>query len=60
MNTLKVKFYHSHKKQKDSLETRTILSIFTLEIEISGVADVVAVVTMVPTLQFRRSLQIKR
>ena len=38
MNALKVKFHHSHKKRKDSLEKRTILSIFTLEIEISGVA----------------------
>ena len=38
MNALKVKFHHSHKKRKDSLETRTILLIFSLELEISGVA----------------------
>ena len=29
---------YSHKKQKDSLETRTVLLIFSLELEISGVA----------------------
>ena len=29
---------HSHKKRKDSLETRAILLIFSLEFEISGVA----------------------
>ena len=29
---------HSHKKRKDSLETRTVLLIFLLELEISGVA----------------------
>ena len=29
---------HSHKKRKDSLETRAVLSIFFLELEISGVA----------------------
>ena len=31
-------FYHSHKKRKDSLETRAVLLIFLLELEISGVA----------------------
>ena len=30
--------YHSHKKRKDSLETRAVLLIFSLELEISGVA----------------------
>ena len=30
--------YHSHKKRKDSLETRAVLLIFFLELEISGVA----------------------
>ena len=29
---------HSHKKRKDSLETRTVLLIFSLELEISGLA----------------------
>ena len=29
---------HSHKKRKDSLETRTVLLAFRLELEISGVA----------------------
>ena len=29
---------HSHKKRKDSLETRTVLLVFSLELEISGVA----------------------
>ena len=29
---------HGHKKQKDSLETRAVLLIFSLELEISGVA----------------------
>ena len=29
---------HSQKKRKDSLETRTVLLIFSLELEISGVA----------------------
>ena len=29
---------HSHKKQKDGLETRAELLIFLLEIEMSGVA----------------------
>ena len=29
---------HSHKKWKDSLETRAFLPIFSLELEISGVA----------------------
>ena len=33
-----VKFQHSHKKRKDSPETRAILLIFLLELEISGVA----------------------
>ena len=28
--------YHSHKKRKDSLETRSVLLIFSLEREISG------------------------
>ena len=28
----------SHKKQKDSLETRAVLLIFSLELEISGVS----------------------
>ena len=30
--------FHSHKKRKDSLETRAVLLIFVLEFEISGVA----------------------
>ena len=30
--------YHSHNKRKDSLETRALLLIFSLELEISGVA----------------------
>ena len=30
--------YHSHKKRKDSLETPAVLLIFSLELEISGVA----------------------
>ena len=30
-------FKHSHKKRKDSLETLTVLLIFLLELEISGV-----------------------
>ena len=30
--------HHSHKKRKDSLETRAVLLIFSLELEISGVA----------------------
>ena len=29
---------HSHKKRKDGLETRAVLLIFSLELEISGVA----------------------
>ena len=29
---------HSHKKRKDSLETRAVLLIISLELEISGVA----------------------
>ena len=29
---------HSHKKRKDSLETRGVLLIFSLELETSGVA----------------------
>ena len=29
---------HSHKKQKDSLETQAVLLMFSLELEISGVA----------------------
>ena len=31
-------FHHSHKKRNDSLETRAVLLIFSLELEISGVA----------------------
>ena len=31
-------YKHSHKKRKDSPETRAALSIFFLELEISGVA----------------------
>ena len=31
------KLIHSHKKRKDSLETRAVLLIFLLELEISGV-----------------------
>ena len=31
-------FYHSHKKRQDSLETRAVLLIFSLELKISGVA----------------------
>ena len=30
--------WHSHKKRKDSLKTRAVLLIFSLELEISGVA----------------------
>ena len=30
--------HHSHKKRKDSLETRAILLMFLLELELSGVA----------------------
>ena len=30
--------YHSHKKRKDSLETRAVLLIFSPELEIFGVA----------------------
>ena len=30
-------FNHNHKKRKDSLETRAVLLIFSLELEISGV-----------------------
>ena len=30
-------FYHSHKKRKDSRETRAVLLIFSLELEISRV-----------------------
>ena len=30
-------FNHSHKKRKDSLETRAALLVFSLELEISGV-----------------------
>ena len=29
---------HSHKKRKDNMETRAVLLIFFLELEISGVA----------------------
>ena len=32
----KVKFQHSNKRQKDSLEKRAVLLIFLLELEISG------------------------
>ena len=31
-------FHHSHKKRKDSLESRTVFLIFSLELKISGVA----------------------
>ena len=31
-------FKHSRKKRKDSLETRAVLSMFLLELELSGVA----------------------
>ena len=31
-------WHHSHKKQKDSLETQIVLLIFSLKLEISGVA----------------------
>ena len=31
-------FDHSHKKRKDSLETQAVLLIFSLELDISGVA----------------------
>ena len=30
-------WYHSHKKQKDSLETRVVLLIFSLELEILNI-----------------------
>ena len=33
-----IKYNHSHKKRKDSLETRAVLLIFSLKFEISGVA----------------------
>ena len=32
------RFEHSHKKRKDSLETRAVLLIISFELEISGVA----------------------
>ena len=32
------RFFHSHKKRNDSMETRAVLLIFLLELEISGVA----------------------
>ena len=32
------KFNHGHKKRKDSLKKRTVLLIFSLELEISGMA----------------------
>ena len=32
------RFKHSHKKQKDSLETRAVLLVFSFKLEISGVA----------------------
>ena len=35
---LKKSFLHSHKKQKNTLDTRALLWIFSLELEISGVA----------------------
>ena len=34
----KIEFHHSQKKRKDSLETRAILLIFSIEREIYGVA----------------------
>ena len=34
----KLRLDHSHKKRKDSLETRAVLLISSLELEISGVA----------------------
>ena len=43
-NTIKNKsihlnsWHHNHKKQKNSLETQVVLLIFSLELEISGVA----------------------
>ena len=37
-NVLVYHFVHSHKKQKDSLETRAVLLKLWLEFEISGVA----------------------
>ena len=33
-----IRRYHKHKKQKVSLETRAVWFIFSLELEISGVA----------------------
>ena len=30
--------YHSHKKRKDSLETQAVLLIFSLKLEVTGVA----------------------
>ena len=33
-----INYNHSHKKRKDSLETRAVLLIFSLELEMSGVA----------------------
>ena len=55
-------FNHSHKKQKDSLETPVVLLIFSLELEISGVAvfhSMLAVYAiLVPTLYGNRETRL--
>ena len=38
MSYIVTQYNHSHKKWKDSLETREVLLIFSLELEISAVA----------------------
>ena len=38
MHSCTVSFIHSHKKRKDSMETRVVLLVFLLELEISGLA----------------------
>ena len=38
MSQIVTQYDHSHKKWKDSLETRDVLLIFSLELQISAVA----------------------
>ena len=38
VNIATIQYFHIHKKRKDSLEIWTILLIFSLELEIFGVA----------------------
>ena len=38
IESIKMISNHSHKKRKDTLETRAVLLVFSLELEISGVA----------------------